>query len=218
MASHPAAPPDRILRDLLAARPVIALVGASPRPERPSHSVMRQLLEWGYLVVPVNPNERAVLGETCYPDLYSVPRRIGLVDVFRRSDATPPIARAAAEVGARTLWLQLGVVSEEAAGIARAAGLVVVMDRCTAIEHERLLGGPRATEAAPPDAGASSAAPDPVGLCRDCRHARQVPAARATYWLCRRSATDPSFPRYPRLPLRSCRGFAWPEPGAESDG
>jgi uncharacterized protein len=213
MTPHIAVPSDGILRDLLAARPVIALVGASSRPERPSHTVMRQLLEWGYPVVPVNPNERAVLGRTCYPDLHSVPPRIGLVDVFRRSEATVPIARAAVEVGARALWLQVGVINEEAAGVARAAGLIVVMDRCTAIEHERL-GLPIA-----PDAGsagslpASEREPDAVGLCRDCRHSRQVPTTRATYWLCRRSESDPTFPRYPRLPLRSCRGFAWNEGG-----
>ncbi|MEK7824169.1 MAG: CoA-binding protein [Candidatus Eisenbacteria bacterium] len=197
------APPDRVLMELLAARPVFALVGASSRTERPSHTVMRQLLEQRYPVIPVNPNEREVLGLRCYPDLRSVPRRIGLVDVFRRAEATPEIARAAVEVGARTLWLQLGVVSDEAARIARAAGLIVVMDRCTMIEHERLVGLPF------PAAVPAPAPPDAVGLCRDCRHAREVPAARATYWLCRRSAGDPAFPRYPALPVRGCRGFQW---------
>src|SRR3990172_772944 len=103
---------------------------------------MRQLLALGYVVFPVNPNEREVLGQACYPDLPSIPRRVGLVDVFRRGDATPAVARAAVEVGARTLWLQVGVVNEEAARIARAAGLIVVMDRCTMVEHERLVGGP----------------------------------------------------------------------------
>jgi hypothetical protein len=124
------------------------------------------------------------------------------VDVFRRAETTPEIARQAVEVGARTLWLQIGVVSEEAATIARAAGLIVVMDRCTWVEHRRLVG-----EALPPARPAE--APDPVGLCRDCRHSRQVPAPQATYWMCRRSASDPSFPKYPRLPLGSCRGFEW---------
>lgn len=212
MTPHIPVPSDGILRDLLAARPVIALVGASSRPERPSHTVMRQLLEWGYPVVPVNPNERSVLGRTCCPDLRSVPRRIGLVDVFRRSVATPPIARAAVEVGARALWLQVGVINEEAAGIARAAGLIVVMDRCTAIEHERL-GLPIAPEGESAGSLSSEREPDAVGLCRDCRHSRQVPTTRATYWLCRRSESDPTFPRYPRLPIRSCRGFAWNEGG-----
>ena len=204
MTSEPKAPPDPVLLELLSACPVIALIGASSRTERPSHSVMRQLLEQRYPVIPVNPNEREVLGRPCYPDLRSVPHRVGLVDVFRRAEATPEIAQAAVEVGARTLWLQLGVVNHEAARIAREAGLLVVMDRCTIIEHERLLGRPFPM-AGPP------APPDAVGLCRDCRHARQVPTAGSIYWLCRRSATDPSFARYPRLPVRACRGFQWGE-------
>lgn len=199
------APSDRDLMELLAARPVFAVVGASSRTERPSHSVMRQLLEQRYTVIPVNPNEREVLGLPCYPDLQSVPRRVDLVDVFRRPEATPEIARAAVEVGARTLWLQLGVVNDEAARIAREAGLIVVMDRCTMIEHDRLIGLPFKAVAPAP------AAPDAVGLCRDCRHARQVPTAGTIYWLCRRSATDPSFAKYPRLPIRACRGFQWGE-------
>jgi len=208
MDSGSFAPPDRVLMELLQARPVIALVGASSRPERPSHSVMRDLLEQRYTVIPVNPNETHVLGLTCYPDLYAVPRRVDLVDVFRRADATPPVARAAAEVGARILWLQVGVVNHEAAAIAQAAGLVVVMNRCAMIEHDRLIG--MRFPPVPPGSEGGAAA-DPVGLCRDCRHARQVPAAKATYWLCRRSESDPSVPRYPRLPVRACRGFAWKE-------
>ena len=210
MSDGATAPPDEVIARILAERPVIALVGASSRPERPSHSVMRELLEQRYTVIPVNPNEREVLGQPCYPDLRAVPRRVGLVDVFRRSVATPDIARAAVEVGARTLWLQLGVISDEAARIASEAGLHVVMDRCAIVEHERLLGQPFATaEEAPPR--------DPIGLCRDCRHAREVPTAGTRYWLCRRSATDPSFPKYPRLPMRACRGFQWmPEVGPEN--
>lgn len=210
MPAVPNAPPDHELRALLERRPVIALVGASSRPDRPSHSVMESLLEQGYTVIPVNPNEPTVLGETCYPDLRAIPRRVELVDVFRRPEHAPDLARAAAEVGARVLWLQIGVVNQEAAAIAREAGLVVVMDRCTRVEHGRLIGkpfprpGPTAPDAPP-------ATPDPVGLCRDCRHARQVPAPRATYWLCGRAAEDPAFPKYPRLPIRACRGFAWRE-------
>jgi predicted CoA-binding protein len=203
MSRESMAPSDRVLTELLAARPVIALVGASPRPERPSHSVMRRLLEHGYPVIPVNPNLRDVLGQPCYPDLQSVPRRIGLVDVFRRAEEAPAAARAAVEVGARTLWLQVGVVSDEAAGIAREAGLIVVMDRCTWVEHERLLGRPF------PESIPAALPEDGVGLCADCRHARTVPTGETTYWLCRRSASDPAFPRYPGLPVRACRGFQW---------
>ncbi|MGH7731555.1 MAG: CoA-binding protein [Candidatus Eiseniibacteriota bacterium] len=210
MSAEPLAPPDRELMELLEARPVVAVVGASSRLDRPSHIVMMGLMEQGYTVIPVNPNEVSVLGQTSYPDLRAVPRRVDLVDVFRRPEFAPDLARAAAEVGARILWLQMGVVSDAAAAIARAAGLTVVMDRCLKVEHERLIGmpfprwGPTA-EYTPAPIGQ----PDPVGLCRDCRFARQVPAAKTTYWLCRRSAEDPTFPRYPRLPIRACRGFAW---------
>ena len=202
MSGDPFAPGDAVLRDLLESRPLIALVGASTRPDRPSHEVMRALLEHGHDIVPVNPREREVLGRPCYPDLRSIPRRVQLVDVFRRAEATPDIARQAVEAGARALWLQVGIVSAEAATIARTAGLIVVMDRCTWVEHQRLIGSVLPH-------GASGAADDPVGLCRDCRHSRQVPAVRATYWMCRRSATDSSFPKYPPLPVRNCRGFEW---------
>ena len=215
MNHEPLAPPDRELMELLGGRPRVALVGASSRSHRPSHGVMHYLMEQGYPVIPVNPNESSVLGLPCYPDLYAVPWRVDLVDVFRRSEFTPEVARAACEVGARILWLQVGVVNDEAAAIAREKGLAVVMDRCLKVEHERLIGMPFR----PPGTSAASAGPrvreapveDAIGLCRDCRHARQVPAQRTVYWLCRRSADDPSFPRYPRLPIRSCRGFAWGE-------
>ncbi len=133
-------PSDAELRALLADRPVIALVGASPRPHRPSHEVMAALLDEGYDVIPVNPNVGEVLGRTCYPSLSAVPRRVDLVDVFRRSSETPPVARDAVAIGARALWLQLGVVNEEAWRTAREAGLMVVMDRCLIVEHRRLIG------------------------------------------------------------------------------
>jgi len=138
--TEPLAPPDAVLRDLLRSRPVIALVGASIRPERPSHSVMATLLEAGYEVIPVNPSNREVLGRTCYPDLESIPVAVDLVDVFRRAEATPEVARSAIAKRARVLWLQLGVVNREAQRIASEAGLIVVMDRCLAVEHHRLIG------------------------------------------------------------------------------
>ena len=94
------------------------------------------------------------------------------------------------------------MVNEEAAAIAREAGLVVVMNRCLLVVHERLIGSAFEGPAAAPGA-------DPIGLCRDCRHARQVPAEKTTYWLCRRSVDDPTFAKYPRLPITGCRGFAW---------
>jgi Predicted CoA-binding protein len=119
----------------------IAMVGASADPDRPSHGVMRYLLEQGYEVVPINPTVGAVLGRTSYPtleDAVAVGGAFDLVDVFRRPEFTPDIARSAVATGAKALWLQLGVVNWEAAQIAHDGGLAVVMDRCTAIEHRRL--------------------------------------------------------------------------------
>jgi predicted CoA-binding protein len=119
----------------------IAMVGASPDPGRPSHGVMRQLLKAGYDVVPVNPTVESVLGRTSYATLEDAVAATGpfdMVDVFRRPEHTPDVARSAVATGAKSLWLQLGVVNWEAARIAREGGLDVVMDRCTAIEHRRL--------------------------------------------------------------------------------
>ena len=118
----------------------IAMVGASPDPGRPSHGVMRQLLDAGYDVVPVNPTVESVLGRTSYStleDAVAATGPIDMVDVFRRPEHTPAVARSAVAVGAKSLWLQLGVVNWEAAQIARDGGLDVVMDRCTAIEDRR---------------------------------------------------------------------------------
>lgn len=119
----------------------IAVVGASGDPSRPSHDVMATLLAAGYDCVPINPNETAVLGHAAYPSLAAATEATGrfdLVDVFRRPEACPSVAQEAAAAGAGALWLQLGVVSWEAARIAGEAGLPVVMDRCTAIEVRRI--------------------------------------------------------------------------------
>jgi predicted CoA-binding protein len=119
----------------------IAVVGASPNPARPSNGVMRTLLAAGYACVPVNPNASEVLGRRCFDSVQAAVEATGpvdIVDVFRRSSATPEVARAAVEVGAKVLWLQLGVVSWEAARIAHEGGVDVVMDRCTAIELRRV--------------------------------------------------------------------------------
>jgi hypothetical protein len=118
----------------------IAIVGASSKPSRPSFGVFRYLVHQGYDCVPINPRERDVLGIPAFPTLREAVDATGpvdIVDVFRRSELCPEHAREAVEVGARCLWLQLGVVSWEAARIAHEAGLYVVMDRCTAIEHRR---------------------------------------------------------------------------------
>jgi len=119
----------------------IAMVGASANPARPSHGVMSYLMNHGYEVVPINPHVDEVLGEAAYPTLEAAVAATGpfdIVDVFRRPEHTPDIARSAVATRASALWLQLGVVNWDAAQIAHDAGLVVVMDRCTAIEHRRL--------------------------------------------------------------------------------
>jgi predicted CoA-binding protein len=126
---------------LLGASRRIAVVGASPDPWRPSNGVMQTLLAHGFDCVPVNPTTSEVLGRTAYPTLAAAVAATGpfdLVDVFRRPDACPQVAREAVAIGARGLWLQLGVVSWEAARIAHEGGLLVVMDRCTAIDAGRL--------------------------------------------------------------------------------
>lgn len=131
---------DATLRQALAPGQTIALVGASDKPDRPSNRVMRYLLDQGYRVIPVNPSLPEVLGQHCWPTLRDIPEPVDLVDVFRQSADAPAVAAEAVAIGARTLWLQLGVISEAAAATARAAGLEVVMDRCSKIEHARLLG------------------------------------------------------------------------------
>jgi predicted CoA-binding protein len=132
---------DELGRILREAR-TIAVVGLSADPEKPSHEVAAYLQAHGYRIIPVNPRGGVILGETVYADLRAVPEPVDLVDVFRPAAACPDIARAAVAVEAKALWLQLGIVNEEAAALARAAGLAVVMDRCTLREHRRLLARP----------------------------------------------------------------------------
>jgi hypothetical protein len=120
----------------------IAVIGASSRPTRPSNEILRYLVAVGYDVVPVHPREREVEGLTCYPSLGAAVDATGpvdIVDVFRRAEACPEHAHEAVSAGARCLWLQLGIVSADAARIAAAGGMPVVMDRCIKIDHRRLL-------------------------------------------------------------------------------
>ncbi|HSH22276.1 MAG TPA: CoA-binding protein [Candidatus Caenarcaniphilales bacterium] len=127
--------------DLLRRSRRIAMVGASLNPGRPSHGVMRYLMHHGYEILPVNPTTREVLGVRSYRSLEEAAAETGsfdIVDVFRRPEHAPAIAESAVETGARALWLQLGVVNWTAARIAHDAGLAVVMDRCTAMDHRRL--------------------------------------------------------------------------------
>src|SRR5229473_2031187 len=116
-------PSDQELKQLLTDATVIAMVGASSNPEKASHGIMQKLQRAGYRVIPVNPREQEVLGERAYPSLKDIPDRIDIVDVFRRAEDTPPIADEAVAIGAKALWLQTGIVSEEAAARAKAGGL-----------------------------------------------------------------------------------------------
>ena len=119
----------------------VAVVGISDRPERDSHRVAAYLERAGYTIIPVNPNVTQVLGQRCWPSLDDVPGPIEVVDVFRRSELVEPVVDAAIRVGAKAVWMQDGVVHEAAAVKARAAGLLVVMDRCMLRDHAAGLGG-----------------------------------------------------------------------------
>jgi predicted CoA-binding protein len=116
----------------------VAVVGCSPNPERDSHRIAKLLQARGHRVIPVNPGQRSILGETCYASLRDIPEPVDMVDIFRRSEEVAPIVDDAIAVGARIVWMQLGVIDEQAAAKAQTAGLTVVMDRCPAIEYRRL--------------------------------------------------------------------------------
>ncbi|MEE9234202.1 MAG: CoA-binding protein [Candidatus Acidoferrales bacterium] len=126
--------------DILKRTKVIAVVGLSSKPHRPSHGVSRYLQSVGYRILPVNPNETEVLGEKSYPRLEDVPIKVDMVNVFRRAEFVPPVVDTAIQIGAKAVWMQEGVIHEEAARRAREAGLDVVMDRCILKEHKRRLG------------------------------------------------------------------------------
>ena len=117
-----------------------AIVGCSSHPWRASHGVARYLLSQGYAVVPVNPKEELVHGQVAYPDLASVPTAIEVVDIFRRSELVMPHVQEAIAVGAKAIWMQLEVWNPDAAQLAADAGLLVVMDRCPAIDHPEMIG------------------------------------------------------------------------------
>ena len=133
---------DGLIRAILRRVRTIAMVGASARWNRPSYFAMKYLQEKGYRVVPVNPREAggSILGETAYADLADIPDPVDMVQVFRRADAMMPIAEQAVAIGAKVLWMQLGVRNDGAAALAERAGLRVVMNRCPKIEYGRLSG------------------------------------------------------------------------------
>ena len=133
---------DEGIREVLTSTKTIALVGASPNPQRASHAVMHYMMDRGYRVIPVNPNETEILGQKVFASLKDIKEPVDMVDVFRTSDAAGSLCDEAIEIGAKSVWLQLGVINEEGAARAEAAGLKVIMDRCPAIDMPRLGMGP----------------------------------------------------------------------------
>jgi hypothetical protein len=127
------------IRKVLRNSKTIAVVGLSPKPHRPSHQVASYLMEVGYTIIPVNPGQDAILGRTCYPNLRAIPTPVEMVDIFRRQETILPIVEDAISIGAQFIWMQEGIVNKEAAAKAESAGLTVIMDRCTKIDHMNLL-------------------------------------------------------------------------------
>jgi predicted CoA-binding protein len=123
--------------DILTSYKTIAVVGLSSNPARPSYGVTEYMQSSGYHIIPVNPNETDVLGEPSYPRLEDAPQKIEIVDVFRRPEEVAPVVDAAIRVGAKVIWMQLGIANEAAARKAQAAGLTVVMDACMLVEHKK---------------------------------------------------------------------------------
>jgi predicted CoA-binding protein len=131
-------PSPEDLYALLDQAKTIAIVGASSNIERPSFGIMQALQGWGYRCLPVNPNEREVLGEQCYANLGDIPQPVDIVNVFRRPASTPEIADQAVAIGAKVLWLQLGIANDEAAARAQKGGLIYIENSCIAIVHRQL--------------------------------------------------------------------------------
>jgi predicted CoA-binding protein len=137
-------PSDPELKTLLTQARTIAMIGASSNPDKASYGIMQQLQKRGYRVIPINPRETEVLGERTYASLADVKEPIDIVDVFRRPEDTPAIADEAVKVGAKALWLQTGIVNDDAAARAEAGGLMAVMDACIAATHALLQVPPKA--------------------------------------------------------------------------
>lgn len=127
--------PGQTIQEILSSTRTIAVVGASPKDKRPSNQVARYLLEAGYHVIPVNPGQTEILGLPCHPDLKAIPEPVDLVDIFRKAADIMPVVLEAIEINAKTIWMQQGIVNEQAAAVARAAGLTVIMDRCIKSDH-----------------------------------------------------------------------------------
>lgn len=131
---------EQLMKDILLSAKTIASVGLSSNPAKESFGIAAYLKGQGYRVIPVNPTTAEVFGEKSYPDLESVPEKIDVVQVFRRPEDVPPVVESAIKVGAKAIWMQEGIVNEEAAQKAREAGLQVIMDACMRATHRRLIG------------------------------------------------------------------------------
>ena len=127
--------PVRELKRIFRQYQTIAVVGLSPKTDRPSHRVAAYLQQAGYRIIPVNPGQDEILGRTCYPNLRAIPEPVEIVDIFRRADQVEPIVRDAVAIGAGVVWMQQGIVNQDAARIAEQAGLTVIMDRCMKVDH-----------------------------------------------------------------------------------
>jgi predicted CoA-binding protein len=128
---------DDPILEILQNSKTIAVVGLSANPSRASHGVAAYMQAAGYRIIPVNPNERKVLGEKSYARLEDVPEKVDIVNIFRRPEDVPPVVESAIRIGAKTVWMQLGITNESAAEKARAAGLNVVEDKCIMVERRR---------------------------------------------------------------------------------
>lgn len=131
----------KTLTRILQTTHTIAMVGLSDKWHRPSYFVAKYLLDRGYNIIPVNPNHQQILGQQCYPTLESIPVKVDMVDLFQRAEVVMPFVESAIDMQVQFVWMQLGIVNEEAAEKARARGVEVVMDRCPKIEYARLFGG-----------------------------------------------------------------------------
>ena len=131
---------DQMLKDILLSTKTIASVGLSSNQQKESYWIVSYLKDQGYRIIPVNPTADEIMGEKAYPDLESVPEKIDVVQVFRKPEDVPPVVDSAIKVGAKAVWMQEGIVNEEAAQKAREAGLQVVMDACMRVTHRRLIG------------------------------------------------------------------------------
>jgi predicted CoA-binding protein len=127
-------PSRELIKTILEQAGAIAVVGLTDNPSRPAYEVSEAMISRGYRIIPVNPTGETVLGQTGYKSLADVPEPVDIVNVFRRPEHTPPIAEESVQIGAKTLWLQLGIANDEAAGIAARGGVTVIMDRCIKVE------------------------------------------------------------------------------------